>query len=126
MIHMVKKSHSNNGFQNVKRPFLKNFSGYQKPINEVTPSLLVDAIDSLSANMEILSQNQKYIVRAQEKVADITERQVVAIEKMIAYLDIIPKQLVAQNATKPKGTNTQKNEIEIAVPVNHLEPVKPL
>ncbi len=116
--YTTQRSHSNNGFQNrgfqnIKRPFIDNFSGNQKSMDDITPSLLVEAIDSLNANMEILSQNQKYLVKAQERTAEMMERQVTAIEKIIDHIDIVPKQLVAQNATKVNAVDS----IETAEPI---------
>jgi len=115
--YTTKRSHSNNGFQNrgfqnIKRPIMGTFGGNQKSMDDVTPSLLVEAIDSLNNNMEILSQNQKYLVKAQERSADMMERQVTAIEKILDHIDIGSKQLIPQKVTNEKAIKTKEEDIE--------------
>ncbi len=129
--YSTQRSHSNNGFQNrgfqnFKKPLINNFSGNQKLMDDITPSLLVEAIDSLNTNMEILSQNQKYLVKAQERTAEMMERQVIAIEKILDHIDIVPKQLIPQNATKEKAVDTKEDNIKIADSIDHLKTAKPI
>jgi hypothetical protein len=127
----TQRSHSNNGLRNrgiqhLKRPFADNYNGNQKSMDDVTPSLIVEAIDSLNGNMEILSQNQKYLVKAQERTAEMMERQVIAIEKVLDRLNIAPEQLTHQRTTKVQSIDVQKDDIKIPNPVDHLELVEPI
>ncbi len=108
--YTTQSSHNNNfqsrGFQHRKSPIMDTFGGNQMSMDDDTPSLLVEAFDNLNKNMDILSLNQKYLVKAQERTADMIERQVTAIEKVLDHIDIIPKQLVAQEVTKEKYEKT--------------------
>ncbi len=51
-------------------------------------SPLHGAIEKLSNSLRALSQNQKILVDVQEKSADMLERQVCAIEKILDHLNI--------------------------------------
>ena len=75
-------------YQYVNRPA----PPYQPPVRapEVAaePSRLLAAFDALSGHMETLAVNQKYLIDAQEKTADMIERQVRAIEKILDHFNI--------------------------------------
>ena len=61
----------------------------QEPVGE--PSRLKEAIENLNNHMATLAVNQKYLIEAQEKTADLLERQVSAIEKILDHLKISSK-----------------------------------
>lgn len=78
--------------QQMKRPSVPpQQTGNQLPMEDDTvTSMLAEAIESLSRHIETLSKNQDYLVAVQERTADMMERQALAIEKIVAHLDMIP------------------------------------
>ncbi len=79
---------SNRNFQKLKRAFIENLSGNQRSVDEITPSLLAEAIDSLNSNLEKLSENQKHLVNAQKRTVDMMERQEIEIKKILEHIDV--------------------------------------
>jgi hypothetical protein len=55
-------------------------------------SMLADAIENLSSHIETLAKNQDYMISVQERTADMLERQAIAIERIVAHLNIAPAQ----------------------------------
>ncbi len=85
-------SHFNNGIQQRKKSFIANNNDVMKPTSDVGPSQLEQAINSLNSQMDFFSQHQKHMAKAQERTADMIERQVVAIEKVLYQFNSAPKQ----------------------------------
>ncbi|MCD4678700.1 MAG: hypothetical protein K8S18_22355 [Desulfobacula sp.] len=88
--------HSSRGYRNYGKQYMNSLSqpchrGNQMPVDEVSPSMLQGAIASLSNHVESLAENQKYLLAAQEKTAVMLERQVIAIERILDYLNISPE-----------------------------------
>ncbi len=64
-----------------------------QPPNQVSEpegetSRLEGAIENLNDHMATLAINQKYLIEAQEKTADMLERQVMAIERILDHLTV--------------------------------------
>lgn len=51
-------------------------------------SRLQDAVENLTHHMTALAENQKCLIDAQEKTADMLERQVIAFEKILNHLQV--------------------------------------
>jgi len=60
----------------------------QIPPEEPAVSPLFEVIGMLSTHVQRLAENQKFLIDAQERSADMLERQVVAIEKILDHLKI--------------------------------------
>lgn len=56
--------------------------------DEITASRLQDAVEGMNTCMGILAENQKYLIDAQERIADSLERQAIAIERILGHLNI--------------------------------------
>lgn len=90
--------HSYGGYQNtrnqnMKRPPAQHQPGNQLPMDEVpTNSMLAEAIENLSIHIETLVKNQDYMISVHERTADMLERQAIAIERIVDYLNIAPEQ----------------------------------
>jgi hypothetical protein len=135
--------HSYSGYQNnrnqqMKRPPAPRQTGNQLPMDETAAtSILAEAIENLNNHIETLVKNQDYLIGAQEKTADMLERQVTAIEMIVDHLNIAPgKKPAPEKQTDSKKTfdrhhiSTQKQKSDITepvkAPVKNIEPVKPL
>lgn len=75
-------------YQYVNRPAPSFQPPGRAPEAAVESSRLLEAFDALSGHMETLAVNQKHLIDAQEKTADMIERQVQAIEKILNHLNI--------------------------------------
>jgi len=124
--------HPNNGYQSNGSPRMKrtsspqNQSRAQIPTDKGATSILTQAVETLNSHMEILSKNQEYLVSAQEKTADMLERQTIAIERIVDYLTISPKQSPSLSILEQQFGTANKTDITIEDPVEDLTPVKPV
>ncbi|MBU8909703.1 MAG: hypothetical protein KOO65_00405, partial [Desulfobacterales bacterium] len=104
--------HSYGGYQNtrnhqyMKRSPAPNQTGNQLPVDETSAtSILTEAIENLSSHFETLAKNQDYLISAQERTVDMLERQAIAIEKIVAHLNMGPeKEPVSQKDNVSKKT----------------------
>ena len=85
------------GYQNTrgqggKRPTPPALQGGNGlPMDEISvTSMLAEAIENLSNHIETLAKNQDYLINAQERTADMLERQAIAIERIVDHLNIAP------------------------------------
>jgi hypothetical protein len=136
--------HSYGGYQNTRNQHIKRSpaphqAGNQLPVDETSAtSMLADAIENLSTHVETLAKNQDYLINAQERTADMMERQAIAIEKILDHLNITPGQKPAPEK-KPAPQKTFENhhvssqrpepeaiEPDITEPVENIKPVKPI
>lgn len=60
----------------------------RQPAQEGNLVLLQEALDALNNHMAACDRNQKMLIDAQEKTADMLERQAEAIEKILDHLKI--------------------------------------
>lgn len=58
------------------------------PVDEITASRLQMAVQALNDHLGVFTENQKYLIDAQERMADGLERQAIAIERILNHLDI--------------------------------------
>ena len=58
------------------------------PVDENTASRLQSAVEGMNACLETLTENQRYLVNAQKRIADSLERQAIAIERILNHLNI--------------------------------------
>ncbi|THB80986.1 MAG: hypothetical protein D3926_04360, partial [Desulfobacteraceae bacterium] len=56
------------------------------PAEETTMDILAEAIENLGLHVETLAKNQEFLINAQDRTADILERQAVAIEEIVRCL----------------------------------------
>lgn len=73
------------------RPASTYYPPNQVPQEDGEKNRLFDAVSLLSQSIETMAQNQRYLVDAQEKTADMLERQVIAMEKILDHLKISSK-----------------------------------
>jgi len=122
---------------NMKRQLPQHQAGNQLPTDDTsTTSMLAEAIENLSSHIETLTKNQDHLITAQEKTADMIERQAIAIERIIDHLNIAPgqnpapeKESVSKKTFENHYVTTKKPESDIPEPVEppveNIEPVKP-
>ncbi len=91
--HAMTRKTYDAAFQNPNHQFgflARSSQPYQNrqpsPIEEPTGPQLQDAIFDLNNHIESLGENQKSLIKAQEKTADMLERQANAIERIIDHL----------------------------------------
>ena len=103
--------HSYSGYpntrnQNMKRPPVPHQPGNQLPMDEPpTTTMLAEAIENLTGHIETLVKNQDYMISINERTADMLERQAIAIERIVDYLDIAPEpQTALQTGMSPVKT----------------------
>ncbi len=105
------KFHSYGGYQSnkpqhTKKAHVQAQSGnsVQAEDNLVT-SMLAEAIENLSTHIEILTRNQDDMISAQEKTAEMLERQVNAVERILNHLNIapLPEIIPSQRKTAKKN-----------------------
>jgi hypothetical protein len=105
------------GQQNMKRPPLPQ-QGNQLPMDDITPpSMLSEAIENLCSHIEILAKNQDYLINAQERTADMLERQAIAIERIVNHLNIAP----APEASFDPNTIQDKEQVNASDEVEDNE-----
>jgi len=86
--------HSYGGHQNTRSSQMKNQqpqsmphqAGNQMPAEDSNMNLLADVLDNLTIHIETMVKNQEHMVTAQERTADILERQAIAIERIVNHL----------------------------------------
>ena len=65
---------------------------YQHPnqaaVEEREPSRLEDLVMQLNEGLQVITDQQKHLIYAQEKTADMVERQVMAFERILDHLNI--------------------------------------
>lgn len=114
--------HSYGGYQStrsqqMKRPSAPQQSGNQMPADDMsTSAMLAEAIETLSTHIETLAGNQDYLVRVQERTADMLERQAVAIERIVDYLSIVPKFEETTDTTDTSGKTFEHHCITLEKP----------
>ena len=129
--------YQNNRNQHMKRPPVPRQTGNQLPMDETaTTSMLAEAIENLSSHIETLVKNQDHLINAQEKTADMLERQAIAIERIVGHLNIAPekqpapeKETVSKETFKHHYVTAKKQEPDITepvkAPVKNIKPAKP-
>ncbi len=112
----------------MKRPPAPHPQGNQLPMQDdsTVTAMLAEAIESLSRHIETLTNNQDYLITVQERTAEMLERQVLAIEKIVDHLHIgsgsdTPLQNDETDKQPLKRHYTTSNE-----PKADLAPVKPV
>jgi hypothetical protein len=83
--HKNLRSHFNN---NNQMPPRQNQNGNRVSMNGVSVSLFQDAIENLCSVIEAMERNQEHLFKAQEKIVDMLESNVVATEKILDHLNI--------------------------------------
>ncbi len=78
-------------FQYTNRPPQPYTRSHYSPSEDVNGSHLQDAILSLNTVVESFAENQKHLIKAQEKTNAMLERQVIAIERILDHLNISSK-----------------------------------
>lgn len=58
------------------------------PVDETAASRLQGAVEDLNHRLGGFAENRKYLTDAQERIADSLERQVIAVEQILARLNI--------------------------------------
>ena len=87
--HSYGGGYQNTRSQQMKRPPVASQPGNQMPPDDnLTTSMLADAIETLNAHIETLAKNQEFLINAQERTADMMERQAIAIERIVSHLNI--------------------------------------
>jgi len=106
--------HSYGGYQNtknsqsMKRPSRQTHPGNQiSGADNIGTSMLAEAIENLNIHIETLAKNQDYIIKIQEKTANMLERHVNAFERVLNHLNIEPAK---EDSTQKKTAASQKNE----------------
>lgn len=94
----------------------------QMPTEENLPSLFQDAVEKITRHIEILANNQEYLINAQEKAADMMERQTIAMEKIAKHLNIFPKQFASPETSENLYQTAGKSDAIAADPVEDLTP----
>ncbi len=91
--HTMTRKTYDAAFQNPNHQFgflARSSQPYQNrqpsPVEEPAGPQLQEAILNLNNHIETLSNNQKYLIKAQEKTADMLERQANAIERILDHL----------------------------------------
>ncbi|MBU1340538.1 MAG: hypothetical protein KKE44_10685 [Proteobacteria bacterium] len=87
--------YSGTGYQNNSNPYMnrasspqRNQDRYLTPEEDVSMLRLQDAVQGLNTHLEFFAQSQKNLIYVQEKAADMLERQVIAIERILDHLNI--------------------------------------
>lgn len=57
-------------------------------IDEITTERIQGAVEGLNVHLGAFTENQKYLIDAQERMADSLERQAIAIERILNHLNI--------------------------------------
>ena len=58
------------------------------PVDETAVSRIQGAVEDLNDRLEGFVENRKYLIDAQERIADSLERQSIAVERILAHLNI--------------------------------------
>ena len=119
--------HSYGGYQSnrnqpqMKRPSSSPSQEGNQPQGDdnLVTSLLAEAIENLSNHVEILTTNQDYLVKAQEKTARMLERQVNAVERLLNHFNIAPLKVKKEKIVPGKKEKSQKDIPSKRVFKNH-------
>ena len=115
-----------NGNPQMKRPPVSYQSRNQMPAEEGAPSILTQAVETLNSQLEILLDNQTNLISAQERTADMLERQASAIERIVDHLTASGKQSVSFNIDDSQFRAASKADTITAGPVENLTPGRPI
>ena len=139
--------HSYGGYQNsrnqhTKRPPSQTQNGNQISADDnLVTSMLAEAIETLSSHIETLGKNQDMMIKAQKKTANMLERQVNAVERILKHLNIAPlpeaapeKEKTVKETFENHYVTSPKIKSETSVPsktssnspVKNIKPVKPV
>lgn len=130
--------YQNNRSKPLKNPSVQNQSGNQLPVDDsTTTSILAEAIETLSIHVESLTKNQDFMINAQEKTADMLERQTIAIEKIADHLNNTSSQkstpqtdTASDKIVELKHEDVQKPASDVSepvkTPVQKIKPAKPI
>ena len=139
--------HSYGGYQNsrnqhMKRPPSQAQNGNQSSADDnLVTSMLAEAIETLSSHIETLGKNQDVMIKAQKKTANMLERQVNAVERILKHLNIAPlpeaapeKEKTVKETFENHYVTSPKIKSETSVPgktssnppVKNIKPVEPL
>lgn len=113
-------SYQRNGAQNLGRQPQPG----QMPLDENLLSLVQDAVEKITRHIEILANNQEYLINAQEKAADMMERQTIAMEKIVKHLNIFPKQSASPETSENLYQTDENSDAIAADPVEDLTPAE--
>jgi len=58
------------------------------PVDETAVSRIQGAVEDLNDRLGGFVENRKYLIDAQERIADSLERQSIAVERILAHLNI--------------------------------------
>lgn len=127
-------AYQNNRSKPLKNPSVQNQSGNQLPADDsTTTSILAEAIETLSIHVESLTKNQDFMINAQEKTADMLERQTIAIEKIADHLNNTSSQkstpqtdTAYDKIVELKHEDVQKPASDVSEPVQKIKPAKPI
>ncbi len=142
--------HSYGGYQNgrnqhMKRPSAQPQNGNQSSADDnLVTSMLAEAIETLSSHIETLGKNQDVMIKAQKKTANMLERQVNAVERILKHLNIAPlpeaapeKEKTVKETFENHYVTSPKIKSETSVPsktssnspvknIKSVKPVKPV
>ena len=139
--------HSYGGYQNSRNQHMKKPPGQPQNGNQVSAddnlvtSMLAEAIETLSSHIETLGKNQDEMIKAQKKTANMLERQVNAVERILKHLNIAPlpeaapeKEKTVKETFENHYVTAPKLKPETSVPgktssnppVKNIKPVKPV
>lgn len=73
---------------NMKRPPAQPAAGPFAPEDASMVDILAESIENLSIHIETLAKNQEFLIIAQDRAADMLERQANAIEEIVRFLHV--------------------------------------
>jgi len=91
----------------------------EMPIQQADPAmaLLAEAVDNLSSLVDVLAKNQEYLITVQEKANDTLERQAVAIEEIVGYLNFVTDGYPEESFEKEEVYIEPRSSAIVAKPV---------
>ncbi len=133
--------YQNSRNQHMKRPPAQTQNGNQTSADDnLVTSMLAEAIETLSGHIEAMGKNQDEMIKAQKKTANMLERQVHAVERILKHLNIAPlpeaapeKEKTVKETFENHYVTSPKLKSETSVPskksssspVKNIKPVKP-
>lgn len=138
--------HSYGGYQNGRNQ-QKRPPGQSQNVNQASAddnlvtSMLAEAIETLSSHIETLGKNQGEMIKTQKKTANMLERQVNAVERILKHLNIAPlpeaapeKEKTVKETFENHYVTSPKIKSETSVPrktssnspVKNIKPVQPV
>ncbi len=94
-------------------PGMPHQSVSQMPGEDQGMTLLADALDNLSTQVDALTKNQEYLITVQERTADLLQRQADAIEIVMSHLNISPMSTPEPPALANHYLSSQEPEEEL-------------